>query len=146
MPFEVQSFEVPEPARGTFVLKVELAGICGTDAHIYHGHLPSIEFPVPLGHEFTGVIAALGEGVTTDYTGRPVQVGDRVAMRPGYNCGYCYECTIAKMPGRCKNKKPTYGFKSPATLAPHLSGGFAQYMYAFNENSFFFKTSLYSGR
>lgn len=140
--FEVQSFEVPDPAPGTFIVKVELAGICGTDAHIYHGRLPSIKFPVILGHEFTGTVAALGEGVTKDYAGKPVKVGDRVAMRPGYNCGYCYECMVMKMPGRCRNRKDTYGFKSPVEVGHQLSGGFAQYMYAFNENSVFFKTDL----
>lgn len=140
--FEIQSFDVPEPAPGTFIVKVELAGICGTDAHIYHGRLPSVQFPVILGHELTGTIAALGEGVTTDYMGIPVQVGDRVAIRPGYNCGYCFECMVMKQPGRCRNKKQTYGFKSPIAVEPALSGGFAQYMYAFNENSVFFKTNL----
>ena len=35
--FTIQEYQVPEPAPGTFVLKTELAGVCATDAHMYHG-------------------------------------------------------------------------------------------------------------
>src|SRR5436309_11707435 len=84
--FDVRSYEVPEPGPGEFVIKVDLTGICGTDVHIWHGHLPSIVYPIVLGHEITGTVVALGEGVTHDYIGRRVRVGDRVALSPGASC------------------------------------------------------------
>ena len=127
---------------GTFLLQVELAGICGTDAHIYQGHMPALRYPVVLGHEIVGKIAALGEGVEQDYRGNPVSVGDRIAVLPSLSCGTCYECSVARNPARCPNKRLTYGFKSPASSEPFLSGGFAQYLYAYNAGTIFFKTEV----
>jgi L-iditol 2-dehydrogenase len=141
-PFEICSYEIPEPGNDTFVIKVESAGICGTDAHIYHGRLPGIEFPLLLGHEITGVIHALGSGVKCDYLNQEVKIGDRVILMPNVSCGICHTCAVLKMPGRCAKKKPSYGFKSPASTEPHLSGGYAEYMHVFNAGTVFFKTDL----
>lgn len=142
-PFETWSLPAPEhlPA-GTFLLRVELTGICGTDAHIYQGHMPGINYPVLLGHEIVGTIAALGEGVERDYLGHPIAVGDRIAVLPSLSCGICYECSVARVPARCPNKRPTYGFKNPATNEPLLSGGYAEYLFAYNVGTIFFKTEI----
>jgi NADPH:quinone reductase-like Zn-dependent oxidoreductase len=63
-PLELKEFPLPpviEP--GAALVKVKLAGICGTDVHLWHGQLP-IPLPVILGHETVGVIEELGEGAT----------------------------------------------------------------------------------
>ncbi|MCC6629463.1 MAG: zinc-binding dehydrogenase [Chloroflexi bacterium] len=105
--FEMREYPVPEPAPGTMLMRVELAGICGTDLHNWQ--FQRLQGDILLGHENVGVIEALGEGVTTDYLGRPLTVGDRVALAPGYAGG-------------------AYGFHV-ADEAPHLRGGFAEVMY-----------------
>jgi (R,R)-butanediol dehydrogenase / meso-butanediol dehydrogenase / diacetyl reductase len=65
------------PAKGEVRLDVAYCGICGTDIHIFHGHMDQrVKTPLPIGHEVSAVVAELGEGVTN------VSVGDRVAVRP----------------------------------------------------------------
>ena len=80
--------DVPEPAAapGWAVLDVTHAGICGTDVHITHNTFPSYP-PVTLGHEFTGVVAKVGEGVDG------VPPGTRVVSEPhALACGVCQLC------------------------------------------------------
>lgn len=138
--FQVREFNVPEPKEGEFILRTEAAGVCGTDVHIYQGHLNIVDFPVQLGHEFCGIIDKLGKGVTEDAVGRPVKVGDRVVVVPGVSCGECYYCKILKTPTRCTNNK-AYGFMPPEE--PHLlTGGFGQYVHIKYKGTAFFKTEL----
>ena len=77
-PLELKEFPLPESIEpGAALVKVTLAGICGTDVHLWRGQLP-IPLPVILGHETVGVIEALGEGLTVDWSGQPLAVGDRI--------------------------------------------------------------------
>ena len=66
------------------------------------------EYPISLGHEISGTVAALGRGVTTDYIGQPLKEGDRIGVCPAIHCHKCYYCVIAKTPERCTDWK-TYG-------------------------------------
>ncbi|MBP1153616.1 MULTISPECIES: alcohol dehydrogenase catalytic domain-containing protein [unclassified Paenibacillus] len=76
------------PGMGEVQIKVSHAGICGTDLHIYHGHMDKrVSFPQTMGHEMSGVIQELGEGVT-DYA-----IGDRVTVMPLSPCGQCPACS-----------------------------------------------------
>ena len=69
--------EVVPPSKGEVRLDVAYCGICGTDLHIFHGHMDQrVTTPLPIGHETSAVVAEVGEGVTN------VSVGDRVAVRP----------------------------------------------------------------
>ncbi|MBA7518539.1 putative zinc-type alcohol dehydrogenase-like protein YjmD [subsurface metagenome] len=139
--FELKEYPVPEPAPGTILVKQELTGICGTDIHMYHGRLPGITYPICLGHEFIGKIAALGNGVTTDYLGKPVKEGDRVIVVPGVGCGKCYWCLIAKTPTCCEEGF-AYGFFSDEDTDHHFTGGFAEYIYCHHPRTSFLKTEL----
>ncbi|MFB4286427.1 zinc-binding dehydrogenase [Nonomuraea sp. ATR24] len=141
-PVDVRDYPLPRPGPGEFVLKVELCGMCGTDAHIYRGRLASVRFPALLGHEIVGTLAALGAGVTTDHAGRPVAVGDRVGVFPSLSCGRCYDCQVRRRPGNCPDRRPSYGFASPADRPPHLTGGFATHLYASNAGTVFYRTGL----
>jgi threonine 3-dehydrogenase len=85
--------EIPEPAApppGEVIVKVAVAGICGTDLHVADwtaGYAAMTQaMPVTLGHEFMGTVARLGDGVAT------VSVGDRVVVRPSVVCGTCERC------------------------------------------------------
>ena len=69
------------------LVKIKRIGICGSDIHVYHGKHPYTSYPVTQGHEVSGQIAALGEGVTD------LRVGQRVTIEPQVFCGKCYPCT-----------------------------------------------------
>ncbi len=81
----------PEPGAGQVVVAVSHCGICGSDLHEYDAAGPSIRaagvFQPVMGHEFTGAIAALGEGVDG------LREGDTVVVHPGATCGTCWHCT-----------------------------------------------------
>lgn len=84
---ELQDVPVPEPVAGEIRIRVEASGICGTDLSIMHGLFPSgAGRPLIMGHEFAGVVDAVGEGVT-DFAR-----GDRVAADPNLHCGRCEWC------------------------------------------------------
>ena len=102
---------VPEPSAGEIRVKVKLAGICGSDSHIYRGHNPFAQYPRVIGHEFYGVIEAVGEGV--DHS----RIGERVSVDPVISCGHCYPCSIGK-PNVCT---------SLVVLGVHRDGGFSEY-------------------
>ncbi|NTZ19234.1 Zn-dependent alcohol dehydrogenase [Paenibacillus sp. JMULE4] len=82
-----EGISVP-PRTGEVQIEVSHAGICGTDLHIFHGHMDKrVSFPQVMGHEMSGVIHALGEGVTG------YAVGDRVTVMPLSPCGQCPACS-----------------------------------------------------
>ena len=107
----IEERPLPQPAPGEVRVKVLLAGICGSDSHIYRGHNPFARYPRVIGHEFFGVIDAVGEGVT-DKT-----VGQRVTVDPVISCGQCYPCSVGK-PNVCT---------SLVVLGVHRDGGFSEY-------------------
>lgn len=76
----------PEPAPGEALVRVRSCGICGSDVHGYLGITGRRIPPMVMGHEFSGEVAAIGEGVTE------VRVGDRVAPYPVIFCGTCDPC------------------------------------------------------
>lgn len=79
--------DAPEPVAGPgqVVVDVSAAGICGTDIHATQGLFPWTP-PLVLGHEYTGVVQAVGRGVSRRLLGRPV------ACEPSYGCGTCGDC------------------------------------------------------
>ncbi|GAB2953107.1 zinc-binding dehydrogenase [Micromonospora polyrhachis] len=141
-PVEIRDYPVPTPGPGEAVIRVELCGICGTDAHVFHGRLPSITFPALLGHEIVGTITALGPGLDRDFAGQPVTIGDRIGVFPATSCGTCYECVVLRRPGQCRQKPQSYGFKSPVEVGPSLTGGFAEYLHLANPGTVFYRTEL----
>ena len=81
----VESARAPEPGPGQVIVRVGMAGLCGTDYRIWTGDRP-VGYPLVLGHEFVGQVSAAGRGVTR------VREGDRVAIEPNYSCGACPLC------------------------------------------------------
>ena len=125
-PLEVRRYPLPEEIeRGAMLVKIEMAGICGTDVHLWKGQLP-IPRPIIMGHETVGVIEEMGEG--TDWTGAPLRKGDRVTWSAGMLCGNCYHCTVIRQPTRCLNRS-AYGISFNSDEPPHFSGGYAEYIY-----------------
>jgi len=76
----------PVPERDGVVVRVEATGVCRSDWHGWMGHDPDIRLPHVPGHEFAGVIQAVGADV------RRFAVGDRVTVPFVSACGHCPEC------------------------------------------------------
>ncbi len=118
--FDIREYPVPDPQPDTLIVRQELAGICGTDLHMWQNGIPG---EMLLGHENVGIIDKLGSDVTTDYVGNPVREGDRVIFAPGTPNG-------------------AYGFHSDPDKEPHLKGGFADVVHLCLPGTLFMKTDL----
>jgi L-iditol 2-dehydrogenase len=84
---------VPTPQKSEVLIKIDVVGICGSDAHYYqHGRIGDfiVEGDFILGHECAGEVIGLGPEV------KNLAVGDRVALEPGKTCGKCEFCKGGK--------------------------------------------------
>lgn len=84
--FDVKDIPRPKPGRDEVLVKISHVGICGTDIHIFGGHYSAEHLPLIPGHEFTGTVAELGEGVRHLTPGQPVVVDMHIS------CNNCYWC------------------------------------------------------
>ncbi|MFV9686914.1 Zn-dependent oxidoreductase [Pantoea sp. KXB45] len=105
---------LPQPVSGEVRVKVTCASICGSDIHIWHGHNPFASYPRVIGHEFFGVIDAVGDGVDA------ARLGQRVAVDPVISCGSCYPCSVGR-PNVCTTLQ---------VIGVHRDGGFSDYALA----------------
>jgi len=114
-PGNMEIREVPEPKPGPREVKIEVkfAGICGSDIHIYHDNIAiPLNLPVVTGHEFSGVVKAIGEGVTS------CKLGDRVTSETAIDyCGQCFNCKTGRY-NLCNGRK---------TLGYWYNGAFAKF-------------------
>ncbi|NMM63559.1 2,3-butanediol dehydrogenase [Clostridium sp. P21] len=119
----VEEIEEPKVVKGSVKIKVKWCGICGSDLHEYLGGpifipvgqphpLSGNTAPVVLGHEFSGEVVEIGEGITK------FNVGDRVAVEPIVACGKCAACREGKY-----NLCSSLGFHGLCGSG----GGFAEY-------------------
>jgi L-iditol 2-dehydrogenase len=83
---EIRQAPVPSPGAGQVMLRIQRIGVCGSDIHVFHGKHPYTSYPVVQGHEFSGVIEAVGPGVTG------IEPGDKVTALPQIVCGQCAPC------------------------------------------------------
>ena len=108
------------------IVRVRATTICGSDLHLYDGHMPSMKAGDILGHEFVGEIAALGSAVTN------LKAGDRVVVPFAIACGRCFYCK-AGLTSLCDNSNPNaaaadamYGYSGAGLFGySHLFGGYA---------------------
>ncbi len=114
-PNQVEIIQLPKPVPGVgeVLIRVMASGICGTDIHILRGEYLG-GYPVIPGHEFTGVIEALGAQVTR------FQPGERVAVEPNIACDNCANC-LNNRHNFCMN------WQAVGVTRP---GGMAQYVLA----------------
>ena len=127
-PLELREFPLPATLEpGSALVRVAMAGVCGTDVHLWKGQLP-IPLPVILGHETVGVIEALGEGLTQDWAGQELRPGQRINWSSSIICGQCFYCRQKNQPTRCLRRK-AYGISYDCTLPPHLLGGYSEFIY-----------------
>jgi L-iditol 2-dehydrogenase len=87
---EWRDMPVPTPGPGELLLRIDAALTCGTELKLLRRGHARIPFPVPLGHEFCGTVAAVGVGV------REWRPGDAVACVPTSPCGACAACAAGR--------------------------------------------------
>lgn len=126
-PFEVCEFSVAGPAPGQAGLRLVSSGICGTDVHIHGGFLAMPDYPMIIGHEFIGAVDSLGAGADTDALGHSLKIGDKAIACVAVPCGKCLNCRRGET-ASCLAFGVTYC--KPVSEAPHLHGGFAEYLFS----------------
>ncbi len=106
----VRDVPAPQPGPGDVVVRVATAGLCRTDLHVARGRLAA-RSPLVLGHEASGVLAAIGASVTG------LRAGERVGVVPFLACGACVRCRSgAGVCGRARQ------------LGVHEHGAFADFV------------------
>ena len=108
---DLEPREVPEPGQGELKVRVEASGLCGTDLHIASGEYPPARPGVTLGHEFSGTVVEVGEGIDA------FAEGDRIVVDPNIPCRVCRYCHDGR-PHLCEN---------PEAIGVTRSGGLADF-------------------
>ncbi len=106
----IQERPLPDLEAGEVIVRVDAAGICGSDMHAYHGHDPRRKPGLILGHELAATV--------TQSAADTIKVGQRVTVNPLITCGVCQYC----MQGRdnlCSNR---------GMVGMSRAGAFAQFM------------------
>lgn len=118
----IERIAVPDYEPDLVLVKVAACGICGTDVHIYEGHMRPMwppYYPFVQGHEWAGEVAAVGSRARTD-----LQPGDRVIMEPTVGCWTCATCIRGDY-HICENAaKPDGGYR---LLGHTTDGAFSEY-------------------
>lgn len=127
-PLEIEQFDLPQSIGPRAALcKVQMSTICGSDLHTFFGKRLE-PTPLILGHEILGQIVELGDGLRHDGFGDNLSVGDRVSWSIMASCGKCFYCDRG-LPQKCEHLRK-YGH-TRCTEPPHLTGGYAEYIYLF---------------
>jgi threonine dehydrogenase-like Zn-dependent dehydrogenase len=127
---EMREYPIPAIGPREMLLKVELVSICGSEPKKYQGtamwavEWGGMPFPFILGHEMVGVLEEVGPEAAAVHG---VAVGDRVVVEPYIACGRCKFCGSGNYQ-LCKTRH-TYGFSKSCAKAPHLWGGYAEYLF-----------------
>ena len=114
-PYSIETVELDSPRRGEVLVKVRAAGVCRSDLHFQKGE-GIIAMPAVLGHEGSGVVETVGEGVTL------VKPGDRVILSFVPNCGHCHSCETGR-PHLCDEHARTSGKLFDNTSRLHTLSG-----------------------
>ena len=109
---ELVARPTPVARRGEAVVRVAATAVCHTDLEIYTGRHPGVRFPVVMGHEATGVVEGVGDGVAR------VQPGQAVLLNPIIACGACDSC--ARGHGNLCRNAGLFGREMDGSLAEHV--------------------------
>lgn len=119
-PYRVRIGRKPEPQiehPQDAIVRVTRACICGSDLHLYHGLIPDTRVGTTFGHEFTGVVEAVGPAVET------LRRGDAVLVPFNIFCGACFFCR-KELPGNCQNTNPASTTVGAVYGYSHTAGGY----------------------
>jgi L-iditol 2-dehydrogenase len=109
---EIELVPVPQVLPGSALIKVEACAVCGSDIRIFREGNPRISPPRIIGHEVSGQVVAVGQGVTR------IKPGDRIAVGADVPCGECDHCLNGR--GNCCDTNFAIGYQ--------FDGGYAQYL------------------
>ncbi|MEI6512036.1 MAG: alcohol dehydrogenase catalytic domain-containing protein [bacterium] len=124
----LEQVPIPEPKNfGDVVVKIKSCGICATDYKAIKGVRRNVKFPTITGHEPSGVVTAVGPGVSA------FKPGDEVICQPSGFCGFCYNCRVG-LTHYCEHSFVTGGDGPPDIW----DGAFAEYMKT-RDTSLYFK-------
>ena len=117
---DVCDVERPEPGRGEALVRIESTTICGSDLKILRGEYPATTYPHIPGHEWSGAVVGLGEGVNR------LDIGDRVAAEPHVGCGECHRCmeglyNLCEHYGETDHGHAHIGFTTDGGLAEYVA-------------------------
>ena len=110
---EFRDIEKPSLKAGEVLVKIMKIGVCGSDIHVWHGEHPFTSYPVTQGHEVSGEIAEIGDGVT-DFA-----VGQKVTIQPQVVCGKCHPCRHGKY-NLCEELK-VMGFQTTGVASEYFA-------------------------
>jgi len=88
---ETRLVDYPLKKEHEVLIKVDAAGVCGSDIGAFRGINPLVTYPRVIGHEVVGRVIEAGEGMPAD-----IKIGDRVILDPYIYCGKCYPCSIGR--------------------------------------------------
>lgn len=119
----LREYPLPQIGPEDGLLRVEMAGVCGTDVKYYTALEPT-PYPIILGHEILGIVEQIGRRAAQRYG---VREGDRVLVEGSVPCWSCHQCLSGEY--RFCPKKHGYGTQTSSAEPPHLWGAMAEYMY-----------------
>jgi 2-desacetyl-2-hydroxyethyl bacteriochlorophyllide A dehydrogenase len=121
----VEDREIPKPTSQEVLIKVKACGVCGTDNSLNKGDYPA-NYPVIIGHEFSGDVVKIGDEVTS------IRVGDRVTVDPNRVCHKCIYCRSG-LEHLCLNLQ---------SMGVHIDGADAEYCLMLESNVYVIPDSL----
>jgi 6-hydroxycyclohex-1-ene-1-carbonyl-CoA dehydrogenase len=120
-PLSVEDVPMPEPGAGQVLIEVAGCGVCHTDLHYLDHGTPTFKTPpMILGHEISGTVTGVGDGV------KNLKEGDRVLVAAVTSCGTCEACREGRE-NVCANGE---------MLGNHIDGGFAEFVVAPAKDTF----------
>jgi threonine dehydrogenase-like Zn-dependent dehydrogenase len=126
---EIASFPESPPPRDGALLRPTHCGVCGTDPHMYSGHL-AVPMPLVMGHEFAGVLEGWGPDFPArDVYGQQLHPGDAVAVGTTLACGTCWYCRFVPQRENLCQAVNIYGITLGADRPPHVRGGYSDLLY-----------------
>ncbi len=126
-PLAIGEWPTPEAKAGEILVKVAACGVCHTDLHYIDHGVPTFKKPpLVLGHEASGIVAAVGTGVTDR------KEGDRVLLPAVLTCGHCYNCRIGRE-NICLNMQ---------MFGNDVDGAYAEYVIAPAKDTFILPDSI----
>jgi 2-desacetyl-2-hydroxyethyl bacteriochlorophyllide A dehydrogenase len=110
----LREVDKPQPAAGEILLRLQYVGFCGSDLSTYLGKNPLVDYPRIPGHEISGKISALAEGVPDEF-----KAGDAVTVVPYTSCGTCPSCRRGRE-NACRENQ-TLGIQRDGAMQEYLT-------------------------
>jgi len=125
-PLVMREFEIPVLRDSEVLVRIDAAGVCGSDVHMWKGEDERTPLPIVLGHEGVGTVADI-KGKKEYVTGETLKTGDRILWNRGVSCNGCYYCAVLNQPWLCRTRK-VYGINRPLSEPPGLNGCYAGHL------------------